>query len=64
MTKFNMRKMMDTIVRYHCNELWLVPRMLGHFSFLLWNCCHTARQLSSYSLNVIANTTGKCMQHF
>lgn len=24
--KFNMKKMLDTITRYKCNELWLVPR--------------------------------------
>lgn len=27
MAKFDMRKMMETVVKYHCTELWLVPRM-------------------------------------
>jgi hypothetical protein len=27
MDRFDMRKMLNTVVKYTCNELWVVPRM-------------------------------------
>lgn len=46
MSKFNMQEMLDVIVEFKCDELWMVPResrcILRHYIEILTWCCYSA----------------------